>query len=204
MERIFNFDNQVWTFIGKLWDILLLSVLWLIFSLPVITIGASTTALYYTALKLASDQDGYTIASYWQAFRDNFKQGTLMWLLMAALGIFLGTDLYFYFQMKSSVGTVLFCSFLILAVIYLMILTYLFPLLARCKTGLKQIFVMAFIMAAKNFGWTLLLIVTAVCLILLGVFVMAPLLIPVVGLIAFLQSFIFNFIFKQYQLQLDW
>ena len=62
-----------------------------------------------------------------------------------------------------------------------MTLVYLFPLVARCDTDWKHIIVMAFVMSIKNFGWTLLMIVTAVCLFAIGLFVMAPVLVIAIG-----------------------
>ena len=53
MKNLFHVENPVWVFMGKLVDMLILSGLWVICSLPVVTIGASTAALYYVTLKLA-------------------------------------------------------------------------------------------------------------------------------------------------------
>ena len=75
MKNWFQLDNPFWIFMGKLFDMVLLSVLWLVFSLPVVTIGASTTALYYVALKLANNEGGYTVRSFWQAFKQNLIPG---------------------------------------------------------------------------------------------------------------------------------
>ena len=59
MAEFFNLDNPIWRFMGKVFDIMVLTVLWVVTSLPVFTIGASTTALYYAGMKLAKDQEGY-------------------------------------------------------------------------------------------------------------------------------------------------
>ena len=72
LQGLFNYDNPVWRFIGKLGDLIILNVLWLITSIPIVTIGASTTALYYVTLKLVRDEDGYTIRSFFKSFKENF------------------------------------------------------------------------------------------------------------------------------------
>ena len=46
LAGLFNYDNPVWRFIGKFWDVLIVNILWIICSIPVVTIGASTTARY--------------------------------------------------------------------------------------------------------------------------------------------------------------
>ena len=62
MAKIFDLDNPVWRFMGKVFDMMVLTVLWVVTSLPVVTIGASTTALYYVGMKLARDDEGYILS----------------------------------------------------------------------------------------------------------------------------------------------
>ena len=83
-----NFLHQFFLFLGKLIG---LNLLWMITSIPIITIGASTTALYYCTLKLHKDRDLSTWKAFWKSFRGNFLQATLLWvlLLVAALLLFL-------------------------------------------------------------------------------------------------------------------
>lgn len=64
LQGFFNYDNPVWRFIGKLGDLILLNILWIVCSIPVFTIGASTTAVYYVTLKLARDEGDSTIRSF--------------------------------------------------------------------------------------------------------------------------------------------
>ena len=101
LQGLFNYDNPVWRFIGKLGDLIILNVLWLITSIPIVTIGASTTALYYVTLKLVRDEDGYTIRSFFKSFKENFKQSTIIWLIMLAVGLLIGFDLYFFIYMQT-------------------------------------------------------------------------------------------------------
>ena len=96
LSGLFNYDNPVWRFIGKFWDVLILNVLWLVCSIPIVTIGASTTAMYYVTLKLARDEDGYTIRSFFKSFKENFRQATVIWLIFLAVVFLLGFDLYFF------------------------------------------------------------------------------------------------------------
>ena len=74
-DRFFDLDNVVWRTIDKIGKIFLLNLLWLICSLPVFTIGASTTALIYTSMKL-SDNEGYWHQNFFSSFKENFKQAT--------------------------------------------------------------------------------------------------------------------------------
>ena len=73
----FNWDNIVFQMLGKLVDCVWVSILWVICCIPVFTIGASTTALYYTVHKSIRGDRGYTTRTFFGAFRDNFKAATL-------------------------------------------------------------------------------------------------------------------------------
>ena len=150
MKNLFNIENPVWVFMGKLVDMLILSGLWVICSLPVVTIGASTAALYYVTLKLANNEEGYTVRSFFRAFKENLIPGIPMGIGALAVGIFLTCDLYAYYHIDGQIGVVLLWASIVLAAVYLMTLVWLFPLMARCKTDWKHLLVMSFVMSIKN------------------------------------------------------
>ncbi|MGL6197328.1 MAG: YesL family protein [Lachnospiraceae bacterium] len=203
MRELFHLENPIWVFLGKLADMMLLTGLWFLCSLPVVTIGASTTALYYVMLKLTENKEGYIAASFFRAFKENLRQGIAAGILAAAVGIFLSCDLYVYYHMEGNFSVILFWLFLILTCLYAMTFAYLFPLMARCRTDLRHLFVMAFVMSIKNFGWTLLMIVSAGCLFALGIFVMAPLLVFSIGGTAYIHAKILNLVWNEYHLDLE-
>ena len=59
MAKLFDMNNPVWRFMGKIADMFLLTLAWFVCSVPIITIGASTTALYYVSLKMEEGKEGY-------------------------------------------------------------------------------------------------------------------------------------------------
>lgn len=188
MAKLFDYNNPIWRFMGKVTDICFLTVLWALFSLPVVTIGASTTALYYVSLKLAKDQEGYIWRTFVDAFKSNFKQSTIIWLIMLAVGAFLGVDLYFYYNMEGSVAVFFFWIFFMLTVIYVFFITMLFPLSARLDAKIGKLFFLTFMVTIKHFSWVLLMVVTTVCIFALGLFVFWPLLLISMGGAAFIHS----------------
>ena len=107
LQGLFNYDNPVWRFIGKLGDLILLNILWIICSIPVFTIGASTTAVYYVTLKLARDEDDSTIRSFFRSFKNNFKQATAIWLILLAAGLVLSVDFWFFISGQMALGGML-------------------------------------------------------------------------------------------------
>lgn len=92
MRWIFDIENPVMQSIIKLFDCICLSLLWLLFSLPVITAGASATALYSAVYHYIRKDEGSMWRSFWNAFRENLKRATLVWLAVLAVAAVLGVD----------------------------------------------------------------------------------------------------------------
>lgn len=199
MAKLFDMDNPIWRFMGKVADLFFLTVLWVVFSLPVVTIGASTTALYYVTLKMAENKAGYILPSFWKAFRQNLGISTLLWGIMLAVGIFFSWDLYYCYRMGSGMASVIFWLLAVLMVLYVFMGTLLFPLAARLDAGAKKLFLMDFMVSLKNFSWIMLMVVTEVCILAVGVFVFWPLLFFAAGAIAYIHSLILaKVIFPKY------
>ena len=77
-------DKPWFSVLTKLTYSAYLNILWLICSLPIFTIGASTTALFYCTLKMAEDRDEGLTRMFFRAFRSNFKPATKLWLILLA------------------------------------------------------------------------------------------------------------------------
>ncbi len=93
----FNPDNKFLSFMTQVADLLLLSILWLVTSAPLVTVGAASTALYYCIIKVIREDSGSVFKSYFHAFRTNFKQSIYVSVLtvsLCVLAIMLGTDIY--------------------------------------------------------------------------------------------------------------
>ncbi|WP_026891924.1 YesL family protein [Lacrimispora aerotolerans] len=206
LSGFFNYDNPVWRFIGKFGDLILLNILWLIFSIPIFTIGASTTAVYYVTLKLARDDDGYTIKSFFKSFKENFKQATAIWLVLLAIGAILGVDLYFFARLYTGSGTlktVMLTVFLAMTIVYAAVFMYIFPLQSRFYNTVKKTFFNAFFMSLRHLFRTIGMIVINAALIATGfIFVIPPVLMIFMlfgfPLLAFINSYILSPVFEQY------
>ena len=79
LNGIFNPQNKFFMFMEKVMNLCLLGILWALFSLPVITVGASTAALFQYTLRLTRDEEGYVWKSFWNAFKKNFVPATMVW-----------------------------------------------------------------------------------------------------------------------------
>lgn len=207
-QSFFNYDNPVWRYIGKFGDLIILNILWIICSIPIFTIGASTTAVYYVTLKLVRDDDGYTIKSFFKSFRDNFKQATIIWLIVLVTGLILWFDLYFTFRVvtgNSIFRTIFTAAIGALTIIWMFMSTYVFPLQSRFYNPVKRTLFNSLFMSIRHFFHTLGMLAIDVALLILSYFSLfyAPqftVLALLFGfpLIAFINSYIFNSIFKHY------
>lgn len=206
LSGFFNYDNPVWRFIGKFGDLILLNILWIICSIPIFTIGASTTAVYYVTLKLARDDDGYTIRSFFKSFKENFRQSTIIWLILLAVGVILGVDMYFFVRLfagSGTVKTVMVTVFLALSIIYLAVFTYIFPIQARFYNAVKRTFFNAFFMSLRHLFRTIGMLVIDGALLAAGFFLMIPPVLMIlmlfgVPLVAFINSYILSPVFNLY------
>ena len=88
-------DSPVIAFLNKMTDLILLNIIFVICCLPVFTIGAATTAMYYVCIISIRQGDGYVVRRFFESFRRNFKQATLLWLPMLVIWLVMGFDLFF-------------------------------------------------------------------------------------------------------------
>lgn len=196
------YDNLLFQKINKMIDGFLLNILWLIVSLPLITLGASTTALYYTVNKVIIHDKGHIWKSFWHSFKGNFKQSTIIELLLLLLLSLMSYDSYIMYQIFTIEGK--FAGFYLLFIVAIAFIViwgcYLITYIARFDDATKTILIKSFKIMIANIGWSvlLLLIVIISCIIIyifpIGIFVM-----PTVYMM--ITNRILEHIFQKYQSQ---
>lgn len=115
-------------------DLLLLNILFLLTSVPVITIGAASTALYTVCFRFETDREAGVVRSYFRAFRDNFKQATIIWLIVLLCGGTACCNAYLFY----SLGGALRYAGLLFPLLFALALlagSYAFPLLSQFDNG---------------------------------------------------------------------
>ncbi len=202
MPNFFNIDNPIWKFIGNLWDFFVLSVLWLVCSIPIVTIGASTTALYYVTLKMASDQEGKLWQQFFHSFRQNWKEATVIWLGLLAVGIVLGIDLFYGLTGGTNLASAVLVFAVVAGALYLCLLSFVFPLLARVDNKPMAVVKMAGGMLTQNFLPILAGVMVMAGFVLVGLFVFKLILLVVPALPAWINSRMYNRILERYHLNL--
>ncbi len=192
MNRLFNPDNFILQFITKIVYSAYLNILWFICCIPVFTIGASTTALFYVTLKISKNEEGNITKAFFHSFRENFKQGTIIWLILLGLGILLGIDGYVFYHMRFenvfwTIGTALF---FVVLIIYAIILMYIFPLLSRFDNTIKAMFKNALIIGIRFLICTILMFIIYFAMAFIVINIFTPAIIFGQGLCALLCSYL--------------
>ena len=161
MGRFFNMDNKFFVFMGRLADLCMLNILCIICCLPVVTAGASLTALYYVTMKMVRNEESYIFRSFFKSFKQNFRQATVINLIMLAAAALLYLDTRITKAMADPVGKILAMIFALFTMIYLIILLYLYPVLAKFYNSIKNTFKNALLMGIRHLPYTFLML--AVC-----------------------------------------
>lgn len=173
MNSLFSYNNKFFQAINKIADCFFLSVLCVVFSIPVVTAGASFTATYYTVNKVIKGNRGYVWRSFWESFKSNFKQSTIIWLICLLAGGILGIDAYITYHMLGNGDKlgVFYYIFLVMIVFLILWMVYLFSYTARFENSVKQTMKNCGIIAIANLPRTLMVFVEIVIFVIIFFFV---------------------------------
>ncbi len=199
--NIFSDNSVLGRFLLIVFDIVLLHFLWILCSLPLFTIGASTTALYYSCMKRIRTGEGYVSKNFFHAFKDNFKQATCIWLLLLAVAFVLILDLRIGMNIEGILGTVILVSNAVLLIPFLLTVLYIFPVQAKFENRIIDNLKNALFMSIQNFHYSLLIVAILASFIILGTgfqSAMGLMLFCGVGLYGYLSSCIYISVFRKY------
>ena len=169
MRNFFSPDSKIMRAMGRLGDLILLNFFFLLCCVPVVTVGAAHTALYTVCFRFGTDRERGTVKSFFQAFRANLRQSTLVWLIILLCGVTAALNAYVFYLMPGDIRYS-FILFALLFILALFIFSYAFPLLSqfdnRTFSTLKNALVLSLgylprslVMVALNvLPWVLLLV----------------------------------------------
>lgn len=194
MNNLLNPEGPVMQFITKIAYSAYLNVLWFICCIPIFTVGASTTALFYVTLKMAKNEEGNITKAFFHSFRENFKQGTKIWLILLVAGIVLGFDGYTLYHMRFSNAfwTILTAIFIVAVAAYAIILMYIFPLLARFQNTTLAMFKNSIMIGMRFLLCTAIMAAIYFIMILVVIRIFTPAVIFGEGLCAMLCSYMLS------------
>ena len=197
--KFFSYESKFSQLLLKLCYACYLNLLWFLCSIPIFTIGASTTALYYASLKIVRDEDNHVGAQFFRSFRENFRQATVIWLILLGLGLFLGADGYIVYHLRqSSLGpagvlwTLVLAVLIAAAVVYVIVLLHVFPLLASVSNTNTAMLKNAFLIGTHYLFATILVFAVHFAMFFVVVAWFTPLIVFGEGLCAVISAWLLN------------
>ncbi|MDO4273634.1 MAG: DUF624 domain-containing protein [Eubacteriales bacterium] len=174
LERWFGERGWLYRFLDRLWDLLVLNLLFVLTSIPIVTIGASFSALYSVTLKAVKGEESYIVRSYLTAWKENLKKGTLLWLLVAGVAVTLGIDIFVLGKDSEVLGSILVFAGGLFSIMWILTGIYVFPLQAWFENSVPYTILNSFVIAVKYFPSTIqaagILTAGPILAVLLGIF----------------------------------
>lgn len=189
MGKFFNLDSPFVQFMNRVADLMWLNILFLLCCIPVVTVGASVTAMYYVTLKMVRNEESYITKLFFKSFKQNFLQATVIWIIFITAGFLLFVDYRILSgQMglnidNGSVRTVMQVLLIAVFIFYVFTITFVFPLLSKFDNTIKNTIKNAFIMSIRHFPATLGSIALLIIVFLLIYYI------PIMSMFAFILLF---------------
>ena len=197
MGSFFSLEGGFFSGMGKIFDIMLVSLLWVLCCIPIITIGPATTALYYCVVKSIRRERGYVAKEFFHSFKVNLKQGTIVGLIFILLAVVMSFNFHIVRQMEGKLGSILFGIYIALSLFIIITAIYVFPNLSRFTLTFKNLFKNSIIMAIRHLPFTIIIaVIVAFAAFLMWWIPIAALFVP--GVACLLVSFLMEKILKKY------
>ena len=169
MPKLFRIDSPFTEAMTKMFDLIALNLVFLLCCLPIITIGASCTALHTIAMKIAAGYEPPILKSFFMAFKSNWKQATVTWFLLLAAGGFLYVDSLIAAQLGTG-GLPMKLLLGFLSILYLFVLLYIFQIQGRYRNTIRKNLQNALLMAIRQLPKTILLAATVILPVLVSLY----------------------------------
>lgn len=157
--NLFDLDSPPVRALTVVFNLILLNWLFLFCSIPIITMGASLTAMHHVVLEMIRKQDPSIAKSFFRAFKGNFRQATLTWLVYLALGTVLVVDYQVGSELlPGAAWTLVLAAMSVLAILWLLTWPYVFPMQARYDNPIPQTIKNAFLVSIANLPNSLIMV----------------------------------------------
>lgn len=187
--------------LSKLFDIGYLSIVFILFCIPVVTIGAALTALYYTTVKVIRRDRGYVFQEFWRSFKLNFLSATKMWVIELVIIVIMLFNITTVMEGTTKASGYMLGAYIVMSIIIYAISCYAYPVLSRFVMKNTQIVRMSLYLAARHIYFTIPLIIISAAAIV-AVFLLIPYMpvIPILvpGLASLAYSYMMEIVLKKY------
>ncbi len=170
MGSLFSLDSPLMRGMSKIADLMILNLLFIVTCIPVITIGASMTAMHYVLIKLSRNEGSSVAQMYFKSFKENFAQSTILWLVNLAVIALCLLDVYIFFFTSNSMPPIVLMAVLAVAALLLMTCMYFYPLQARFINPVSKTIKNSFFVMILNFPQTVVMVLLYLLPFLLAYF----------------------------------
>jgi len=204
MGRLFNLDSPLMNGLGKMADLIWLNILTFICCIPIFTIGASMTALNYVALKIVRNEESYITKAYFKSFKENFKQATIIWLIMLLAVVIIIVDILIF-----RFSNIVFPSWIKVALIAIGVLAvfatmHVFPVLAKFDNTIANTFKNSFFIGILSLPKTILMMICWIIPAFISIYLIQAFPIVIAFGISgpvFVSALLYNKTFKRFEPQ---
>ena len=198
--KLFSMDSPLMQALSRIADILWLNVLTLICCIPIVTAGASFTAMHYMCLKMARNEETYISKGFFKSFKENFRQATIIWLIQLVVILVIGYDFFIMYTSQEGLNIVVQVPIFIATILVALTSTFVYPILARFVNTIPHTIKNALFVSIMQLPKTLLMILMSVLPVVLLLYV--PQLVPLTlmfcfSLPAYLFAKLYNNFFKK-------
>lgn len=196
---IFSYESKFSQIVLRITYGCYLNLLWFLTSIPIITIGPSTTALYSVAFKVSRGEEGRIGHQFFAAFKSNFKQATTLWLILLVLGIVLGVDVYVLTRLRLAYTgalavfwTLLLAIVIAACIVYTVELMYVFPLVAKVENTNAAMLKNSLLIGTHYLNCTIVVFAIHFAMFFVAVRLFTPILVFGEGLCAVASSYLLD------------
>lgn len=156
---IFSIDSPLMRGMSKVADLMILNLIVIVTCIPIITIGASMSAMHYCLIKIHKDEGTSVVKMYFSSFKSNFVQGTALWFINIAVIALFAYDIYVFFYTPNTLPPLVLIFVVAVGVIVMMTTMYFYPLQARFVNTVGRTIRNSFFVMVLNFPKSILMII---------------------------------------------
>lgn len=159
--KFLQMDSPFMNFLGKVADVVIVNLLTILMCIPVFTAGAAFTAMHYCCLKIVRGEESSIAKQYFHSFKDNFKQSTIIWIIMMAFIAFFGFDFVFLYTNASLTGSYVFWGLVLVVAVFSLISCMVFPIQAKFANPIIRTWKLAFVYSFRHLPSTVVIVVVS-------------------------------------------
>lgn len=198
LSNLFNVENDFWMFANKVADMVILEIIWLVCCLPVVTVGAASTAFWHVFVRMAKDEEGHVVSDFFRAWKERFKTGTGIWMIQLAVGGFFLADFSICLNLGTKGSMFLVGALGMLLFFWLLLSVWFYPLAGSFSFTWKKVLTNSFYLTMRHLPHALAVLILFGSAVAAGIYVpYGVILLPVLA--CYVNAKVFAWVFAKYE-----